>query len=161
MKTPVSLVVVLATVVSLTACTDGSPSVPLPATPAVTDKSTPSPSKSWNGLVPKISSAQALTKRQTRGLESTPWQLLSEDGRSLLIKYVAGGGCSSWKGVRVQETSTSVEIWTAVKTSTGPQACSDELRLGASRITLTTPLGSRSLLHAPISKSWRPYINNF
>ena len=138
-----------------------SPSI-LPGTSATVDVASPAPSKAiqrpefWKPVA-----ATHLTAQATRGLQSTPWELLSAGENTLLIRYVSGGGCAHWRGIRVKETATSVEIWTAVRSQTGDPVCNMDLQLQASRIVLDHPLGARKLLHAPVSTHWKAYVNNF
>lgn len=140
-------------VAALSACGDA----PLPAQPSTVD------ARSTTRLDrhERPTRAPALTKAATSGLESTPWELVHASGREITIRYVAGGGCSAFKGVRVEETAKQVELWTAVQTDRGPQACAAYLAMGATTIRLKSSLADRTLLHAPVSDHWRTYINNF
>ena len=101
----------------------------------------------------------ALTSDQSRHLTSLPWALLRvrDGGRSLDIGYIAGGGCTSWRGFEVVETNTSVEIAALAKTThpSAGQACSLELAFGSSTVPLASPMGTRKLLHGQVDPAWR------
>lgn len=152
-----SSLVVAVVVAALAGCADA----PLASSPATADTSSPIPSSAPNGLLGPTTPAKMLSADETRGLESTPWTVVSAAGTKVTIKFVAGGGCRAWKGVRVRQTARSVEIWTTVKDSGGSQACPAALLIGESTIRLTQPLGTRHLLHAPVSPYWQSYIDNF
>ncbi len=144
-------------VAALAGCTEA----PLASSPSTVDTSSPIPSSGPTGSLRATAPAKRLSADETRGLESTPWRVVSEGGDQLEIEYIAGGGCSEWKGIRVHETSKRVEIWTAVKTSHASQACPSDLLLGESTIRLAQPLGTRRLLHAPLSKRWKTSVKDF
>lgn len=103
----------------------------------------------------------SLGEQQTKGLESTPWQAVKLDGRDVTIRFVEGGGCSTFQGVRVAQTAKSVELWTVVQTDHAAQACAAYLATRATTIRLDLELGTGTLLHAPVSEDWRAYIDNF
>lgn len=140
-------------VVAVTGCVQQ----PLPATPAIVD--TPPPHPPY--VAPSPTPVPSLSADQTNGLESTPWQAVGVVERDITIRYVAGGGCSAFEGVRVVQAAASVEVWTAVRTDHGAQACAAYLAIGATTIHLAAPLGTRALLHAPVSDDWKLYIDNF
>ena len=103
----------------------------------------------------------ALTSDQSRVLTSLPWALVrvGDGGRSLDIGYIAGGGCTSWRGIEVVETNISVEVAALAKTidSSAGQACSSALAIGSSTVPLASPMGTRKLLHAQVDTAWRSY----
>jgi hypothetical protein len=105
-----------------------------------------------------------LTEQQSRGLVSLPWRLVQVGpaGASLNIGYIAGGGCTHWRGIEVVETSSSVAVAAlADNTSTSPaQTCTADLRIGATTVALTAPLGDRTLLHAHVDPSWASYAQD-
>jgi hypothetical protein len=161
MKALALTAVMAVSVVLLAGCTAPSahPPTPLPSGPAVVDSRTPGPRAAKLGPAP--TPAVSLSAHDTIGLESTPWEFVRATGTTLTIRYVAGGGCSAWRGVRVAQAAKSVELWTTVQTDHGQQACADYLATGSATIQLTRPLGSRRLLHAPVSKTWKIYESNF
>ena len=153
-----SVVLAVVVAVGLTGCS-AQLDAPLASAPASVD--TPAPDASLRPDSKPPTPARTLSAAQTRGLESTPWQLVSQNGQALRIRYVAGGSCYRWSGVRVQETAKSVEIWTTTKPPKGDPACLLLLTVSSSTITLRNPLGSRTLLHAPVSPSWTEYVDHF
>ena len=58
------------------------------------------------------------------------------------------------------ETSTSVAIAALAATPSGNQVCQADLAIGATTVTLSAPLGSRTLLHAEVTTDWRSYDQN-
>lgn len=143
--------------VTMTACSQLDPT-PLAATPATRD--TPISSAALH-LTEPTQAAPKLTPDQTIGLQSTPWELLATENDALVIRYVAGGGCSEWAGVRVDETDSTVEIWTTTRPPKGDAACVLNLAIRESVIPLRKPLGSRTLLHAPVTSDWVAYRGRF
>ena len=152
-----ALPVTLGVAVALTACSvDG----PLPAAPASIDHqflSTKAPQR----LTPSATPVPLLSTGQTAGMESTPWQLLDEHQDWLRIRYVSGGACRNWQGVRVAETPHSVEIWTVVRPPNGDPACILTYNTGSTEVRLQMPLGRRQLLHAPVSNYWTSLDGRF
>jgi hypothetical protein len=86
---------------------------------------------------------------------SLPWRLkaLVDDGKVLDISAVTGGGCTSFAGVYVIETTASVEIMSIGTTNSGP-SCPADLRIALLRVSLASPLGDRALLHGPVNQEW-------
>lgn len=140
-------------------CTVAAADRPLPETPAAA-VTAQVPARPTAPVWPSPSVPVVLSKADTIGAESTPWKPVALDGRTLTIRYVVGGGCQSFKGVRVRSSEKSVEVWTVVSTDKSAAACTDALALGAARVVLDRPLGDRTLLHAPVSKQWRSYADN-
>lgn len=106
-------------VLLLSSCADQ----PLPAEPAATESSSTSPL--FPGETPHPTTT--LTAEQTKGLVSTPWVLLHSTKRSVTIRYLGGDGCTSFRGVRIEETSARVELWTTAHVDSGgraPPTCS-------------------------------------
>lgn len=132
----------------------------LAATPASADSATPAPSESARPG-PTPTPVKRLTAAETKGSESTPWVLTARSDDSIAISFVAGGGCSAWQGIRFEETRASVEIWTVVRTDHAAQACTASLGYGSATIHLQHSLGTRQLLHAPVSKAWKSYEGQF
>lgn len=107
----------------------------------------------------KPTPAVEVTAEQTKGLVSTPWVLVGTTGKEVTIRYIGGDGCSSFRGIRLEQTSKHVELWSTVKVdSAGP--CTSNLLLGVTTVHLRTELGRRMLLHAPVSADWQKYANN-
>jgi len=104
-----------------------------------------------------ISAPTLLDGREVRGLTSLPWRLTSvETSRPAIdIYYVAGGGCTSPRGIYVAEARTSVTIEAAGATDSSAHACAADFGTGYVRVPLTHPLGSRKLLHAEVDADWR------
>jgi hypothetical protein len=88
---------------------------------------------------------------------SMQWRLLSvgSDDRTLDILGVAGdGACVIAAGVQVVESAASVEVSMRSHWDQAPTACPDRLVLTRVLVTLKQPLGTRTLLHAPVSDRW-------
>jgi len=104
----------------------------------------------------KIAQATLLTAKQARGLTSLPWRLtaIHVTPPAIDIYYVAGGGCTTPRGILLTETSTSVTIEAVGATRHGAQACPANLITGYVRIPLSQPLAGRHLIHAPVARSW-------
>lgn len=103
----------------------------------------------------RFEQATLLTAHQVSGLTSLPWRLVAVHlaPPALDIYYVAGGGCTSPRGIEAVQTSSSITIEAAGKTSSA-QACPSDLITGYARIPLRQSLGSRHLVHAPVDKHW-------
>lgn len=99
---------------------------------------------------------QAVPVATTPGNTKLPWRFvsLSADGRKIQVVYVAGGGCTTFVGFVVTETSSSVTLTASGDTDFTQKECSAEARTGAGTVTLAEPLGSRALWHGPISDQW-------
>ena len=93
-----------------------------------------------------------LHKPPRHGATSLPWSLqaIAADGRDLTIVFPAS--CVTIAGAQVAETSADVTV--TVWGVTGSGACAASLTFQFATISLSTPLGSRTLLHAPPSKQW-------
>jgi hypothetical protein len=118
----------------------------------------PSPDPLTTRSVPPITNPRALRTTPVdlasgKKLVSIPWQFvaLSNSGKTINIQ-VQYGGCTAFDYVEVQQTSSSVEItaWGSRSTDTHVM-CPAFVALLRGTVTLDAPLGSRQLLHAPIS----------
>ncbi|SDJ45189.1 hypothetical protein SAMN05444157_3432 [Frankineae bacterium MT45] len=97
---------------------------------------------------------KVLTPAQGAGLNSMPWRLVAVlSQKTLDVYYTAGGGCTHPVGFQVSESASSVEVWALSRTN-GDHACSDELRVGRTTLSLRAPLGNRALLHGPVDPAW-------
>jgi hypothetical protein len=93
-----------------------------------------------------------LTNTEPGGaVESRPWGFLKllSGGRSVLVVYTVGDGCSQPLGFRVQQGRNAVELTSLVTHAGG--ACSQPAIIGYGIVRLDQPLRSRSLLHAPVN----------
>ncbi len=87
-------------------------------------------------------------------LLSLPWRLVSVNGERLTILFVAGDdSCVFPVGVHVDETDTQVEI-SALSKDNGHGSCADRLTREIAYVELHQPLSNRSLMHAPVDKTW-------
>jgi hypothetical protein len=137
------LVVVVPLAAGLLGCGTSSPSTGSPGTGAVSPTSTTTPT----GTTP------------TGGAETTgplveSWQLLGvqQDGRVIALSYVGGGGCVVFERLEVEQTATFVRISPIVRRETRPgRACPPLLQSVRTTVKLAVPLGSRPLLHAPVT----------
>lgn len=81
------------------------------------------------------------------------WELLEVvDGeRKLILRFHAETGCSKFLGVRVTETPDTVTLapLAAMKVSTEPTLCPGSRTDGIGFVTLSHPLGSRTLSAEP------------
>lgn len=93
-----------------------------------------------------------LRKPPSHRATSLPWSLqaIAANGRDLTIDFPAS--CVKIAGAQLAETSTDVTI--TVWGVTGSGACAASLTLQFATVSLSEPLASRTLLHAPPSKQW-------
>lgn len=101
--------------------------------------------------------AHVVSPGHAAGLTSMPWKLVGvRDHATVLdIYYVAGGGCTSPRGLYVQQTAQTVLIAALGKTNRPPGAvCPSNLRVGLAAVTLRAPLGTRHLVHAVVDPAW-------
>jgi hypothetical protein len=84
---------------------------------------------------------------------SVPWRFvkLTDAGREVEIA-LQYGGCSSFSYIQVAQDSSAVQLtaWGSVPTS-GKTICPAFEAILTGTVTLTAPLGSRELLHGPVS----------
>jgi poly(3-hydroxybutyrate) depolymerase len=82
---------------------------------------------------------------------SVPWSLIRVQGRRLTIESVSGG-CESFDRGSAKETSQKVTIalYNLLRRQAG-EACTADAILTRSTIILDHPLGSRQLVHAPVT----------
>jgi hypothetical protein len=88
-------------------------------------------------------------------LVSLPWQFLTlADGGKQVEISLNYGGCMAFDYVQVQQGASSVEItaW-GTSTATSHTVCPAFEAILRGTVALDAPLGSRQLLHAPISRS--------
>jgi hypothetical protein len=99
---------------------------------------------------------EAVPVTTTAGNTSMPWKFveLSPDGRKIQVVYVAGGGCTTFVGFVVTETSTAVTLAASGATDMTQKACAAYAKTGAGTVTLAEPLGTRALWHGPVSAQW-------
>lgn len=72
--------------------------------------------------------------------------------RALAISYVAGGGCLIFERLDVQQTATAVRIAPLVRREhSGGRVCPPLLQLQRATVSLSQPLGTRRLIHAPVT----------
>jgi hypothetical protein len=87
-------------------------------------------------------------------LVSLPWQFLSlaDSGRQVVIS-LDYGGCTAFDYVQVEQTSSSVEItaW-GTHSATTHTVCPAFEAILRGAVALDAPLGSRQLLHGPVSR---------
>lgn len=97
----------------------------------------------------------ALTVEQTDGLVSTPWRLVSVNGRNLTIDYDIGSStCDTDRGVYVQETGRRVLVGHYVYDTSVGNPCTADMGIGHGVVHLAKPLGKRSLWHVVVSSGW-------
>lgn len=84
---------------------------------------------------------------------SVPWLLLQAKGRWLTVSS-DGGGCLRPDHTDARETnrSVTVSVYYRLYTPRSGEACTAEVRLHRATLTLSRPLGARSLLHGPASQ---------
>jgi hypothetical protein len=95
-------------------------------------------------------------------LISTPWRLLREASKMLVV-LAAAGGCLEFDHMAVDEDESTVTL-TALGRSQTPEeradgtqtTCTTELSLEVAAACLKAPLGDRELVHAPISPGREP-----
>ena len=108
-------------------------------------------------LVPQLAAARA------SGLTSLPWaELAVDDARyQIAVSYAAGDDCTSFRGVTVTETPSSVTLaflGATVAVTPDPQmgavvlTCDLPAYYGTGLVQLAAPLGHRALLHPPADK---------
>jgi hypothetical protein len=88
---------------------------------------------------------------------SMPWRLaaLPDGGGSVdLLAMVGDGTCTVPVGVQVAETSDTVQVWIWSRQRAGRGDCAAQGQLQRLLVPLKQPLGSRTLLHAPVSSGW-------
>lgn len=110
-----------------------------------------------SALVGAAQAAVQLTDAQARGLTSMPWRFvgLRDGGQVLDIVLVAGdGSCVTPAGVTVDESTSRVIVTALSRTDRSQRACPSDLILARDLVTLSSPLGSRGLYHAPVSPQW-------
>jgi len=91
------------------------------------------------------------------GDTSLPWKFvsLSPDGRVIQLVWVAGdGSCTHLDGILVEETAATVTVTAGATTDWSQKACPAMAKVGAGTLTLSAPLGYRTLWHAPVSELW-------
>jgi hypothetical protein len=84
---------------------------------------------------------------------SAPWTYLGtrNGGKSIVIQFHAGG-CQSFSGVQVVPTASAVQVTVWESQPTHPRVCPQFVQVLNGSITLARPIGSRTLLHAPLSR---------
>ena len=144
----------LAVLVGVAGCTSYGPS-PAPTAAdisAVADPKVAASAPVWaqGGI------QDAVPVTTTPGNTRLPWKFvaLSADGRKVQIIYVAGGGCTTFVGFVVTETTSSVTLTASGDTDFTQKACAADAKTGAGTVTLAEPLASRALWHGPVSDQW-------
>lgn len=92
--------------------------------------------------------------RSPSNLISTPWRLLSQKGRTLVV-VIESGGCIDFDHMDVVESDSEVTLTalSADKTDAG-QTCTAERNFDVAAACLDEPLGDRKLSRALISPEW-------
>jgi hypothetical protein len=91
-----------------------------------------------------------LSSKQARGLVPLPWSLVSVlDGGRQAVIVVSAGGCSSFEGVTVEETSDRVVLSALGPAVPNGTACTLPGVLDEVKVQLPSPIGSRTLTRPP------------
>lgn len=151
----------LALVLASSSCAPGSDLSPV-GTPSADPLTAPAtaPTSHPGAIVVTPQPAITVTPPPEQVRTSIPWSLqeLSTDGRQATIGYQSGGGCTTATGVGVTQSSTSVQLTVWGETS-GQFNCTTQLQHSSVAVTLDPPLGSRALLHAPVSRRFATPAN--
>lgn len=84
---------------------------------------------------------------------SLPCVVAGKPSARVVTVEVAAGGCTDFTKVDARESAGSVRI-TAHGVEHHEQDCTSDLRFARASVTLTRPLASRRLVHAPVSPDW-------
>jgi hypothetical protein len=104
--------------------------------------------------------ARRLRARVPGKLLSMPWKFVGvrRGGTVLIVYYVSGDGIHPHGvnniGFRVVETSENVELIAVSRNDNPGPAQAGSLATGVTKIVLSDPLGTRTLLHAPTDSGW-------
>lgn len=124
-----------------------------------TDAAAPHQGPSTDPVTATASSTPGLKATLTEpGAESSsiPWTLrgMSMGGRRLEITFIVGDpGCHRVRGVRVVQTTTTVELAVLTDRIGRSKACALDAAGHDEYVVLASPLGKRELLHAPVVAS--------
>lgn len=123
------------------------------ARPAETVTPSDIPTAVPSTLADRVTPAPTIRHTDAASLTSSPWTLvaISANRRMITIKANQGGGCDHPGGVEVTQTSTHVEIASLYQSGnqTPGTNCLAYLATPIWALTLTRPLGTRTLIHAP------------
>lgn len=87
---------------------------------------------------------------------SLTWGLIKVDGGGRILHvHVAFGGCAAPAGWNAAWTAKAATMTVYGTAPVPDQVCTAELGVGTSTITLPSPLGTRTLDHAPTSAGYR------
>ena len=154
-------VAALALVLASSSCATGSDLSPV-GTPSADPLTAPAtaPTSHPGVIVVTPQPAVTVTPPPEQVRTSIPWTLqeLSTDGRQATIGYQSGGGCTTATGVEVTQSSTGVQLTVWGETS-GHFSCTTQLQHSSVVVILDPPLGSRALLHAPVSRRFATPAN--
>ena len=100
-------------------------------------------------------SGHPTTGSEQRSPVSLPWAVIDHPAQRVFDIEVGDDGCDTFSHLMSIQTATEVRI-TAVGFHVGGSNanCSLELSGDNARLTLTSPQGSRVLVHAPVSAGW-------
>jgi predicted small lipoprotein YifL len=144
----------LAVLLCVAGCTSYGPSPVPPASDAsaVTDPTVAASAPVWS----QAGIQEAVPVTAAPGNTKLPWKFvaLSADGRKIQVIYVAGGGCTTFVGFVVTETTSTVTLTATGDTDLTQKACAANAKTGAGTVTLDGPLASRALWHGPVSDQW-------
>lgn len=147
---------VVATIVVLSSCSSQPSLAQAEPSTGVTDAGSPVRLSSGARHTP-LAVATLLTSTQASRLTSMPWILTARDDKTATIEllYVAGDGdCVKPRGLYLRQTTTYVLIEVLSATALNRTACASPLTIARSLLQLAVPLGSRSLIHAKVSREW-------
>lgn len=156
MKRLASLLAIVVAVASLSACSSqragGTPTGMATALTAASADHLVTRETPWA----KDTIQDPATVITTAGNTSLPWLFVSRstDDRSLRLVWVAGGGCTTFDGVLIKETASTVTITVSGTTDWRAKACAANLLTGGGTVSLASPLGNRTLWHAPVNEAW-------
>lgn len=138
----------------------GTAAPPLPSDGSTADARTPDPDP-VDLSIRTHEPGPALTADAARGDLSMPWKLVSINAQSIdIIAAIGNGGCIQPAGYRVEESTSYVELWVYSR-RVPTKRCVTLVEVWHTTVPLTTPLGSRALLHPPTDPAWQAsYVFN-
>jgi hypothetical protein len=131
---------------------------PVPHDGSTADPGTPDPARDHLAIMMHAPGPQVSTESaRSQGLISMPWVLFSQRDGGRTLRIVAATGddsCVKPAGYRVEQTGSYVELWVYSAKAPAGTPCVPLITEWRTDITLTTPLGGRTLLHPRTDPDW-------
>jgi hypothetical protein len=114
----------------------------------------PSPISPLGDQGAQLTRPSKVTRELLGGRISLPWSILEVRGNSLLVR-VEYGGCAEFDQFKTHETSSRVTIAAlAVAPVASADVCRPDRQRADHEVRLEAPLGSRVLVHVPVTRHW-------